>query len=151
MLKIFSILIASGIIVSCNSNHSAGSHDQQNNSSVPKTRSDSLYKETMAGHDLGMGKMGEIVRYQKAIIQKTDSLRTSNVKGTDFAPALDSALQALNEAEQGMNDWMQSFDPDKAGNTEVEKVKYYHREKEKIEAVNTSILNSIETAKKVLE
>lgn len=151
MLKIFYVLIVSGIVVSCNSNYSSGSQDQQHNSSIPKTPSDSLYKQTMEEHNLGMAKMGEIVRYREAITKRKNSHGASQGKGTGIAPVLDSTLQALNMAEEEMNRWMQSFDPDKAGNTEPEKENYYRKEKEKIEAINTSILESLEAAKRVLE
>ena len=133
--------------MACNSNSAgSGSEEQQNNSSIPKTLSDSLYRAAMKGHDTGMAKMGEIVHYQQLIKQELDSLADEKNKAT-IQPALDSALQGLQHAEELMNRWMQDFDPDKAGITEVEKVSYYKDEKEKIDTVNARIFKSIETAK----
>ncbi len=133
--------------MSCNGNGGAsGSDEQQNNSSVPKTLSDSLYKEAMEGHDAGMAKMGEIARYRKLVEQKIDSVEGLKNKA-GLQPPLDSALQQLIVSEELMNRWMQDFDPDKAGNTEAEKVTYYRSEKAKIDNVNARIFRSIETAK----
>lgn len=133
--------------MSCNGNGGAsGSDEQQNNSSVPKTLSDSLYKEAMEGHDAGMAKMGEIARYRKLVEQKIDSVEGLKNKA-GLQPPLDSALQQLIVSEELMNRWMQDFDPDKAGNTEAEKVTYYRSEKAKIDTVNARIFRSIETAK----
>ncbi len=136
--------------MACNSHSgSSGNEEQQNNSSIPKTLSDSLYKAAMEGHDAGMAKMGEIARYQKRVKQKIDSVADQKNKA-QLQPPLDSALQGLTYAEELMNRWMQNFDPDKAGNSEAEKVGYYRSEKEKIDTVNAQIFKSIENAKQLL-
>ena len=136
--------------MACNSNRStSGSEEQQNNSSIPKTLSDSLYKAAMEGHDAGMAKMGEIARYQGLVKQKIDSVADLKNKAK-LQPPLDSALQGLQYAEELMNQWMQDFNPDKAGSTEVEKVSFYRSEKEKIDTVNARISKSIEIAKQLM-
>lgn len=151
MIKKLLPLIVATIAIACSSNNDAsGSEEQQNNSSIPKTLSDSLYRAAMRGHDSGMAKMGEIARYQQLIKQKIDSLADKKNKAT-LQPALDSAWQALEHAGELMNQWMQDFDPDKAGNTETEKVGYYRSEKEKIDTVNVRILNGIEMAKQLMD
>lgn len=149
-MKIPFLIAASCFIIACNHNKSSGEAAGENNSSIPKTLSDSLYKKTMEGHDVGMAKMGEIARYQKILKQRSDSL--ANLKNkAGMLPALDAALQELTSAEELMNRWMQDFDPDKAGSTEAEKVRYYAREKKKIDTVNARILSSIENAKRIAE
>jgi hypothetical protein len=147
MIKIFVPVAVVIMTMACNGNRGAsGSEEQQNNASIPKTLSDSLYKAAMEGHNAGMAKMGEIARYRKLLIQKTDSVTDIKNKAR-LQPPLDSALKGLQYAEELMNRWMQDFDPDKAGNTETEKVSYYRSEKEKIDTVNARIFKSIETAK----
>lgn len=143
-------IITSCLAVSCNTSGTSDSDAQQHNASIPKTQSDSLYKATMEGHDIGMAKMGEMIRYQNLLKQKADSL--SRIKSKDNQIGmLDSALQNLNRAEEQMNQWMQQFEPDKAGETEAQKILFYKSEKEKIDSVNASILQSIDKAKKALE
>lgn len=150
MIKIFIPVIVVIMAVACNSNRStSGSEEQQNNSSIPKTLSDSLYKAAMEGHDAGMAKMGEIARYQGLVKQKIDSVADLKNKAK-LQPPLDSALQGLQYAEELMNQWMQDFDPDKAGSTEAEKVSFYRSEKEKIDTVNARISKSIEIAKQLM-
>lgn len=148
-MKIPFFIAASCFIIACN-HASSGRAAGENNSSVPKTLSDSLYKKAIEGHDVGMAKMGEIARYQKILKQRSDSL-TGLKNKAGMLPALNSALQELISAEELMNRWMQDFDPDKAGSTEAEKVRYYAREKKKIDTVTAQILRSIENAKRVME
>ena len=137
--------------IGCNSNSGIPEREnQQNNSSIPKTLSDSLYKAAMEGHDAGMAKMGDIVRYQKLVKQRIDSV--ADLKNqVKLQPPLESALQKLQHAEELMNRWMQDFDPNKAGSTEAEKVSFYSREKEKIDTVNARIFQSIAYAKQVVQ
>ena len=73
-MKTTILIIAATIALSCNNNSSSGNMDQQNNASIPKTLSDTLYKAAMEGHDVGMAKMGEIARYQKLVKQQIDSV-----------------------------------------------------------------------------
>ena len=149
-MKTISLVAASYFVIALNSNCSSGGGEQQNNASIPKTRSDSLYKETMEGHDIGMAKMGEMMRYQKLVQQRIDSV--ANLKNQDSQIAgLDSVLKELNDAEEQMNRWMQDFEPDKAGSTEEEKVGFYKNEKTKIDTVNAKILRSIDRARQLLE
>ena len=149
-MKTTILIIAATLALSCNNNAPSGGTEQQNNASIPKTLSDTLYKAAMEGHDVGMAKMGEIARYRKLIKQKADSLAALKSK-TALRPALNTALQELTDAEELMNRWMQDFDPDKAGSTEAEKVRFYRGEKEKIDTVNARIFKSIEKAKRVVE
>ncbi|HRN56802.1 MAG TPA: hypothetical protein PLL71_10140 [Agriterribacter sp.] len=148
-MKTAILMMAVMFVLSCNST-SPDSTGQQNNASIPKTQSDSLYQSAMEGHDLGMAKMGEIARYQQLIKQRTDSLAALKNKAA-LLPALDSALEALTHAEELMNRWRQDFDPDNAGSTEAEKVSFYRSEKEKIDTVNARIFKSLEKAKQVVE
>ena len=148
-MKTMILIIAATIALSCNNNSSSGNMDQQNNASIPKTLSDTLYKAAMEGHDVGMAKMGEIARYQKLVKQQIDSVADLKNK-MKLRPPLDSALQELSHAEELMNRWMQDFDPDKAGSTEAEKISFYSSEKEKIDTVNARIFKSIENAKRVV-
>lgn len=150
MIKPLSVFFcAVTFVLSCN-NPEDGTAVQTNNASIPKTLSDSLYKAAMDGHDVGMAKMGTIVRYQQLIKQKSDSLKALKGKA-ELQQTLDSALKALNHAGEEMNRWMQEFDPDKAGETEQEKESYFRLEKEKIDSVNNKIFSSIESAKQIVE
>jgi hypothetical protein len=62
---------------------------------------------------------------------------------------LDAAYSNLANAEELMNKWMHDFDPDKAGNTEEQKVNYFKEEQKKIDTINIRINSSIAEAKKI--
>ena len=58
-----------------------------------------------------------------------------------------AAGDSLNKAEEMMNDWMTAFDPEKAGQTEAQKVDFFTKEKEKVDDIKNRIANSIQLAK----
>lgn len=121
----------------------------RNNSSIPKSKSDSIYKSIMDGHDLAMKKMGAIARYTSLIKQYQDSLIKTGSKDILMNATLDSALQKLAEADEAMNKWMVEFDPDKAGTEELLKIAFYTREREKIAAIEMKMDSGIAIAQKI--
>lgn len=121
----------------------------QNNSSIPKSKSDSIYKSIMDGHDLAMKKMGAIAQYSNLIKQYKDSLIKRSSQDILKNASLDSALQELTAADDAMNKWMVEFDPDKAGADEPAKLQFFTREMEKITAVELRMDSSIALAQKI--
>ncbi|MBX2925799.1 MAG: hypothetical protein KF746_26630 [Chitinophagaceae bacterium] len=148
-MKVFILIISGFLFFGCNSGTNHENEHGENNASVAKTLSDSLYKSVMEGHDRGMAKMGEIVRYKKLAQQKKDALTQLKSKGTLQLSTLDSVIHDLDYAETIMNKWMHEFDPDKAGNTEEEKTVFYKKEKEKVDTVEARINNSIQKARQI--
>ncbi|MBN8859727.1 MAG: hypothetical protein J0H29_15130 [Sphingobacteriales bacterium] len=149
MVKGMVLLSMTALLFSCGSGSQSPADAGQNNSSVPKSKSDSMYKAVMDGHDAAMRKMGEIARYSTLIKQYKDSLQKSGSKDALKKSALDSALQGLTDADEAMNKWMEAFDPDKAGAAEETRLAFYTSEKEKIAAVETKMDSSIVAAKKI--
>lgn len=150
MTKALTIIVLLAVLASCDSSTTPVESIQENNASIPRTLSDTLYREVMKGHDVGMAKIGELMRYQQLLRQKADSIdQTRN--GDTHKSILDSVLEELTQAEALMNQWMQEFEPDHAGSTEEEKTSFYLSEKEKIDTVNARILRSIERAKEIAE
>lgn len=143
MLILF--LIAAYACGNANNNES----HEQHNAAIPKTASDSLYKSVMDGHDTGMEKIGELIRLKELVKQQRDSINNLNGKAKESVAKFDAAYNDLVSADELMNKWMQDFDPDKAGSTEVEKLDFFRKEKEKVDTVNVRISNSIEKAKEI--
>ncbi|PWU04693.1 MAG: hypothetical protein C5B52_01040 [Bacteroidetes bacterium] len=131
----------------------AGNHEGHDNmSNVPKSKSDSLYKEVMNGHNEAMAKFGELERYQTLLKKQKDSvsaIKNKSAVNSSIQNTLDSALLELQNAESAMNAWMDGFDPDKAGKTEEEKINYYNNEKEKVSKVQGQINQSLAKAKEL--
>jgi hypothetical protein len=149
MIKGLVLLSMTALLFSCGSGSQSPADAGQNNSSVPKSKSDSMYKAVMDGHDAAMRKMGEIAKYSTLIKQYKDSLQKSGSKDALKESALDSALQGLTDAEDAMNKWMVAFDPDKAGAAEESRLAFYTGEEEKITAVEAKMDSSIMAAKKI--
>lgn len=141
-MRILAILFLAGMVTGCNN----AQQDTTNNASVPVTASDNVYKAVLEGHDIGMAKMGEMVRYKKLLRQQADSLKGLKEFDTAWVASLETALYDLNYAEELMNTWMQDFDPDGAGETETQKLSFYTKEKEKVDTVNSRIFSSLEKA-----
>ncbi len=147
MRKGFLLFSLSVLLFACNNGSSDDAY--QNNSSIPKSKSDSIYKSIMDGHDLAMKKMGTIARYTSLIKQYQDSLNKTGSKDILMTAALDSALQGLTAADEAMNKWMVEFDPDKAGTEEPAKLQFFTTEMEKITAVELRMDSSIALAQKI--
>jgi len=122
-------------------------------SEVPKTKEDSLYKEVMEGHDIGMAR---IRRVEKAILktqQQLDSLNklSKNKIDPNHQQALIDLLEELNYANNAMNKWMNEFKFDSAkGNLEL-RIPYLESEKDKVNKVKEAILNGLKRADSLLK
>ncbi|MFT3703566.1 MAG: hypothetical protein QM802_14480 [Agriterribacter sp.] len=149
MLKLFVYLMVIVLSISCNSNNADNKTPQQNNASIPKSISDSLYQTVMQGHDSAMIKTGEVIRYQQVLKKQRDSLTMLKGNHKNRLTGINAVLDSLQNAQDLMNKWMNAFDPEKAGATEAEKQLYFQKEKEKVETVKSLILHSIERAKEI--
>jgi hypothetical protein len=121
-------------------------------SARPLTKEDSLHKEVMDGHDVGMAKMGRIRKYLAQIQQQLDSIGKLPVKQADnqYVHALSALQQELKKAENGMNTWMEEYQDDSAKTNETLRIQYLQAEKEKVQAVKTQILQSLQRADSLL-
>jgi hypothetical protein len=138
------------LLLACN--NSSPDREKGNLSNVPKTKSDSLYQDVMKGHERGMGRFGELHRYETLLSKIVDSLARLTGKSPEsiaFRSEIDSALSHLKNAENAMNQWMEEFDPNKEGKTENEKIDFYSAEKDKVNKVEELINNSLDQAKKL--
>lgn len=121
-------------------------------SAKPITREDSLHKEVMDGHDVGMAKMGRIRKYLAQVQQQLDSIGKLTVKQQDkqYLQSLTALQQELKNAESGMNTWMDEYKDDSAKTNETLRIQYLQTEKEKVQAVKTRILQSLQHADSLL-
>ncbi len=122
-------------------------------SDVPKTHLDSLKKEVLDGHDIGMGKMMRIDNYLKKIDLALDSLSKvpSNKVDTAYRSALTMLKQELVDAEDGMNKWMEGFSLDSTAATEDKTVEYFEGEKSKVKKVTDDILTVLQKADSLMK
>jgi len=130
-----------------------------NNDNTPKNRAttkvapsleDSLYKEVIALHDETMPKMGKIIGYKKVLQLKIDSLDTYLSRKKDAGAALlkknyEKLLAQLNNAEKGMNEWMEGFNPDPQLPTSKEMVNYFEDQKQKAKKMKEDVFNALDS------
>jgi hypothetical protein len=145
-------LVAGLFIGSCNNE---AKHDEHAGHEAPKTKADSLMEDVMAGHDVGMGKMGKLSTYEQMVQRSLDSIAKLPAKAQQAAAPLKEklnvALEDLKKAEAGMNDWMDHFNMDSAVNNAEERIRYLAGEKDKVGAVKEKILSSLSYADSLLK
>ncbi len=111
-----------------------------------KSRQDSLFQEVMDGHDVGMAKMGKIRGYSERIKKSIDSLQKLKKADTSQLPLLRSIAADLNQAEYGMNRWMEEFVLDSAENNQPVRIAYLESERDIVNRVRDRILGSLQRA-----
>jgi hypothetical protein len=122
-------------------------------SEVPKTKEDSLYKEVMEGHDIGMAKIGRIRKAIEKTKKSLDSLNKlpRNKLDPNYQQALIDLQEDLNYANYAMDTWMDEFKVDSAkGNAEL-RIRYLEAEKDKVNKVKDAILNGLKRADSLLK
>lgn len=136
------------VFVSCNNNSSKEKSPQARTA-------DSLYKNVMEGHDIGMAKMGRLTRAEQTTRRLLDSIQKLPAKAKQAAEPLrvklDSLQKDLSYAEFAMNKWMEEFNMDSALNDIDQRIEYLQSEKIKVSKVKEAILGGLEKADSVLK
>lgn len=117
---------------------------------------DSLYKSVLALHDAAMPKMGKIMGLKKMAKEKMDSLAAlpDREKQTGIQIQIDryqGLFNQLTAAEKGMNDWMEAFNPDPAGEDQAAKIRYFESEKLKAQKMKDDIFIALDSAAAILK
>lgn len=116
------------------------------------TKEDSLYKTVIGYHDEAMPKMGKLMGYQKALQKKIDSLSGILLaKKDESASTLKKEYERIQEqlrsAEKGMNDWMDTFDPDPKIPSKEKLLEYWEDQEIKAKKMRDDIMSSLDSAK----
>lgn len=118
---------------------------------------DSLEMLIEDGHVAGMGKMGRLTLTQKEVRRQLDSLNKLPAKAQQAAGSykkqFDDLLDYLNQADAGMNVWMENYfrKKDSVFSNAEEKIKYLVAENSKVEKMNEAIVGSLALADSVLK
>jgi len=139
------------IIIACNQTEEPTRKDGF--SEVPKSKEDSLYKEVMEGHDIGMSK---IIRVKRAISKsqhQLDSLNAlpKNKLDQNYQQAIMDLQEDLNYADYGMNTWMTEFKADTLQDNKELRIRYLESEKEKVTKIKEAILSGLKRADSLLK
>jgi Zn-dependent M32 family carboxypeptidase len=143
----FFTAFASLVLVSCGNNETAKAR--------PRTLTDSLFKEVMDGHDVGMAKMRKLTQAQQQTQVIIDSISKLPAKAKQAAAPylaqLDSLKKKLEYAEFAMNKWMDEINIDSANDDTQKRVKYLTEERDKVNKVKEVILSSLAKADSLLK
>lgn len=145
MKKIFISCTILAIFFACKSEP----EDRKNGFSEPViSREDSLMKEVMEGHDVGMAKMSKIYKCKKKAMATIDSLMLapSAQKDLEKVSVYRGLLDQLTDADITMMQWMDNFKRDSAVGNPEKRIQYLEQEKLKVTMVKQKIINSLALA-----
>ncbi len=114
-------------------------------------KKDALFKEVMAAHDEVMPKMGDMNRLAKSLTAKADSL--SQMTDQDYSAQVANLRQAaknVEEANEGMMQWMRQFEMPDNESPIAEVITYLSEQKEKIDKVKEDILQALKEGSALL-
>ena len=119
---------------------------------VLETKEDSLFHEVMNGHDSAMAKLGKLRRYKVELQTAIDSIKPirQNNGSMSYKKDLSEIYHDLLKAEEGMNLWMDGFNPDSAKENKQQRINYLESEKIKVEKIKNQILNALQRADSVI-
>lgn len=154
-MKAFQFLLVVFTISLIACNNSENNHNGHGKNNEPKTQADSLMKDVMDGHNIGMAKMGKLTRAEQRTRRLLDSIEKLPAKAREAAiplkVKLDSLQKDLSYAEFAMNKWMEEFNMDSALNNVEERIDYLGSEKLKVSKVKEAILGSLQKADSILK
>lgn len=147
---ILPVILIFTALVACNdqSADDAAANRKDGYTKVANNKEDSLYNEVIEGHDVGMARMGKLRKYSGSVQQALDSIAKlpASAANTNLKQALQELHTELQQAQQGMNAWMETFNPDSASGDKTVRIQYLESEKIKVTVVKERILNSLQKA-----
>jgi hypothetical protein len=115
---------------------------------------DSVAREVIDGHDVGMAKMGKLSKAQKEVNRLLDSVSRlpaqARTAAAPYKAKLDSLLKDLEYSDFAMNKWMNEFSYDSLKNNIKARIEYLSSEKIKVTTIKESILSGLEQADSLL-
>jgi hypothetical protein len=157
LVRILIVVITLAIGIGLNScGNNVSNADRKNGFTTDlKTKEDSLFHGVMAGHDAGMAKMGKVSGLIKAVKHQLDSIQqlpaAARAGASQYQSALNATLTNLQQAEAGMNEWMEKFSLDSAKDNPTARIQYLESEREAVNKVRDQMANSIRIADSVLK
>lgn len=110
-----------------------------------------LFDEVMQVHDEVMPKMGELRSLAKQLSNRADSLASDSLaENTTQINEMRDLSKQLNDANEGMMEWMRQFEQIEEGTSHGEVIQYLTEQRKKIQKVRDDMLNSQSEAKEYL-
>ena len=141
------LLIFLAMVAACGSSESTEASSETD--VAANTPEAELTEKVMGIHDEAMARMGEIYQLSKGLEAQLDSLLKTKDDGR--VQELRTALSDLNEADQGMREWMRAYDPSAADPSAEGAMQYLESEFTKIKQVQKAMDKSIAQAQQMLQ
>ena len=115
-------------------------------------RHEKIYDEVMEIHDEAMAKMDRIMVLKSKLNDHIKMMAEDTLSNhTSELNQLNTLVQNLEEADEGMMNWMREFHNDYENVAKSEIMKYLRKQKEKITLVGQKMNEAIADAEKYLE
>ncbi|MDN5200622.1 hypothetical protein QQ008_04595 [Fulvivirgaceae bacterium BMA10] len=147
-LSIFFAFLVCLFIISC-----SGGRDtkvEQQEISEEEQAEQALLDETLEIHDDVMPKHHYLLKLKKNLQHRADSLTNLETENAEKVDELKALMVDLEDAYQGMSDWMHDFERANEGMSHEDIMDYYQHEKEKIQSVREKMLSAISNAEHAL-
>ena len=135
-LTSFLILITTGFLVACKP-------------SLEETNAE-LREAVIAVHDEVMPLMGKLKSFEKQTQDKIEALEQSESRDEEKVEELKALSHDLNQAYEGMFDWMRQYDIEDGEKSPEEVEAYLIEQKEMVFKVNEDIKAALEKAEQLL-
>jgi uncharacterized lipoprotein NlpE involved in copper resistance len=145
------------VLVACNNseNKTAETPGTKTMQADSVKQADSLEKEVMDGHNVGMARMSKMSKLQQEARRLIDSLDKLPAKAKEAARPyrgkLESLVNNLEDAKASMNKWMEEFRYDSARNDLEKRIKYLGEQTIKVSKVKEAILGSLQEADSLIK
>jgi len=149
LLRLTVLILISAFVVACGS----GEGDDSSTESAQKNQQAALYKEVIDIHDEVMPKMRDINELLQSIDGRISEYKADSLLNSDQIAEkqnLESTRELLEEANEGMMQWMRDFEQITDDQEHEVVINYLTEEKRKIEKIREDILAVIEEAEQSL-
>ena len=117
-----------------------------------KAAQDKLYQQVMDVHDELMPKMDDLMKLQKQIRAKIDSVKSSaDSTNVDEISRLEAIRHDLENSQDAMMDWMHQFEPNFEDKVQEDAMKYLKDQKDKIQKAGEMTNSAIKEAQDALK
>lgn len=149
------LCLMAGILMLCSppkSEDEQGEEIENGDVPVEERAKKALYDEVMEIHDAIMPRMDDIMQLKGDLREQLDQLKEATDAVTaEKSKAIEEIIQQLEDADEGMMNWMRNFRPLEDSTTYEDAIQYLEEQKKGIEEVKVKMEEAMEAAKNTLK
>ena len=153
-LRLFMLCLMACIFTLCSPPKSQEEQEQVENGDVPveERAKKALYDEVMEIHDAIMPRMDDIMKLKGDLREQLDKLKeATDAVAAEKSQAMEEIIQQLEDADEGMMNWMRNFRPLEDSTAYEDAINYLEEQKKGIEEVKEKMEKAMDAAKNALE